>query len=171
MIRRLPSLRIGLLGVLATTISCALGSMAPARAGDHNGPPRTGAVPTAAEADTSSRVFVSLISGRDEFGRDLNLMSINVTNYGFIGNNFNVRTPSMEYPVGTGHEHLVRGGLWIGALSADDNGAFTGVTTGALDGFVTDVAASATEFTPQGDHFEVRSSLTNNRRFSSLAVS
>jgi hypothetical protein len=138
---------------------------------DHHGltagrPP----APAATTADTA-RSFVSLISGRDEFGRDLNLMSMNVTNYGFIGNNFNVRTPSMEYPVGTGHEHLVRGGLWVGALAADQDGAFTGVTTGALDGFVTDVAASATEFTPQGDRIDVRSSLPNNRRFSRLAVS
>src|SRR5262249_30455253 len=82
--------------------------------------------PADAGADTSVRVFVSLISGRDESGRDLNLMSMNVTNYGFVGNNFTVRTPSMEYPVGTGHEHLVRGGLWVGALAFDQNGAFTG---------------------------------------------
>src|SRR5262245_30379738 len=130
-----------------------------------------GAVPSAASADTSVRVFVSLISGRDEAGRDLNLMSMNVTNYGFIGNNFTVRTPSMEYPVGTGHEHLVRGGLWVGALAADQNGGFIGVTTGAKDGFAGDAAASATEFSPEGDRIDVRSSLPNNRRFSPLAVS
>jgi hypothetical protein len=127
--------------------------------------------PAAAAADTGSRVFVSLISGRDEAGRDLNLMSINLTNYGFIGNNFTTRTPSMEYPVGTGHEHLVRGGLWIGALAADANGAFTGVSTAAVDGFTGEAAASATEFSPEGDHIVVRSSLPNNRRFSPLAVS
>ncbi|MEQ1832981.1 MAG: hypothetical protein ABL977_07985, partial [Candidatus Eisenbacteria bacterium] len=129
------------------------------------------AVPAAASADTSARVFVSLISGRDETGRDLNLMSINITNYGFIGNNFTVRTPSMEYPVGTGHEHLVRGGLWVGAIAADQNGAFTGVTTGAVDGFTGDASANASEFAPEGDRFEVRSSLPNNRRFSPRAVS
>jgi len=120
---------------------------------------KRGAVPAAAVADTSVRVFVSLISGRDEAGRDLNLMSMNVTNYGFVGNNFTVRTPSMEYPVGTGHEHLVRGGLWVGALAADQNGAFIGVTTAAKDGFTGDAAASATEFSPEGDHIDVRSSL------------
>ena len=129
------------------------------------------AVPTSAGADTSVRVSVSLISGRDEQGRDLNLMSMNVTNYGFIGNNFTVRTPSMEYPVGTGHEHLVRGGLWIGAIAVDQNGAFTGVTTGAVDGFTGDAAASATEFSPEGDRIDVRSSLVNNRRYSPIAVS
>jgi hypothetical protein len=134
-------------------------------------PPRPFSRPAAAAADTASRVFVSLISGRDETGRDLNLMSVNLTNYGFIGNNFTSKTPSMEYPVGTGHEHLVRGGLWIGSLAADANGGFTGVTTGAVDGFTGDAAASATEFSPEGDHIDVRSSLPNNRRFSPLAVS
>jgi hypothetical protein len=128
-------------------------------------------VGAAAASDTSVRVFVSLISGRDESGRDLNLMSMNITNFGFIGNNFTVRTPSMEYPVGTGHEHLVRGGLWVGALAADANGAFIGVTTAAKDGFTGDASASATEFSPEGDHIDVRSSLPNNRRYSPLAVS
>ena len=155
--------------VLAMLCACAP-ALARADVQDHL-PPRPFTQPAAAEADTSAHVFVSLISGRDEAGRDLNLMSINLTNYGFIGNNFTVRTPSMEYPVGTGHEHLVRGGLWIGALAADANGAFTGVTTGAVDGFTGDAAASATEFTPEGDRITVRSSLPNNRRFSPLAVS
>ena len=129
------------------------------------------ALGAAAASDTSARVYVSLISGRDESGRDLNLMSMNVTNFGFIGNNFGVRTPSMEYPVGTGHEHLVRGGLWVGALAADANGAFIGVTTAAKDGFTGDASASATEFSPEGDHIDVRSSLPNSRKFSPLAVS
>ena len=111
--------------LLALVLACALGAGA-ARADvfDHL-PPRPFIRPAAAAADTGSRVFVSLISGRDETGRDLNLMSVNLTNYGFVGNNFTSKTPSMEYPVGTGHEHLVRGGLWIGSLAADANGAFT----------------------------------------------
>lgn len=129
------------------------------------------ASPRAAAADTSARVFVSLISGRDEAGRDLNQMSINVTNYGFVGNNFASRTPSMEYPVGTGHEHLVRGGLWVGALSADANGAFIGVSTGARDGSTNQTATSVTEYSPEGDRMLVQSSLPNNRRFSPNAVS
>ena len=158
--------------VLAALALLAVTGAGAARAGveDHL-PLRPLAVPAAAAADTGSRVFVSLISGRDEAGRDLNLMSVNLTNYGFIGNNFTSRTPSMEYPVGTGHEHLVRGGLWIGAIAADANGAFTGVSTGSVDGFTGDAASSATEFSPEGDRLEVRSSLPNNRRFSPLAVS
>jgi len=77
----------------------------------------------------------------------------------------------MEYPVGTGHEHLVRGGLWVGALAVGADSAFTGVTTAAVDGFTGDAAASATEFSPEGDHMDVRSSLTNNRRYTKLSVS
>jgi hypothetical protein len=121
------------------------------------------ALGAAAASDTSARVYVSLLSGRDESGRDLNLMSMNVTNFGFVGNNFTVRTPSMEYPVGTGHEHLVRGGLWVGALAADANGAFIGVTTAAKDGFTGDASASATEFSPEGDHIDCRTA-GNSRR-------
>lgn len=134
-------------------------------------PKRGPVTPRAATVDTSARVFVSLISGRDEAGRDLNQMSINLTNYGFVGNNFASRTPSMEYPVGTGHEHLVRGGLWVGALSADANGAFIGVSTGARDGSTNQTATSVTEYSPVGDRMLVQSSLPNNRRFSPNAVS
>ena len=171
--------------LLAVPALAFVGSPAAADQGDHLPPgrqpvpppsapaskPRSTRLGAAAASDTSVRVFVSLISGRDESGRDLNLMSMNITNYGFIGNNFTTRTPSMEYPVGTGHEHLVRGGLWVGALAADANGAFTGVTTAAKDGFTGDASASATEFSPEGDHIDVRSSLPNNRRYSPLAVS
>ena len=164
---------------LALTLALALPGVARADRSDHSppGPPAVAppakpmALPRGAAADTSVRVFVSLISGRDESGRDLNLMSMNVTNYGFLGNNFTVRTPSMEYPVGSGHEHLVRGGLWVGALAIGPDSVFAGVTTGAKDGSVGSSSASATEFSPEGDHIDVRSSLPNNRRYSPLAVS
>lgn len=128
------------------------------------------AAPVRAAGTEVPRVFISLISGRDLTG-DINLMSMNITNYGFIGNNFTVRTPSMEYPVGTGHEHLVRGGLWVGAVAADEAGPFTGVTTAAVDGVVGNSTASATEFSPIGDHIDVRSSLTNNQRYDPTSVS
>ena len=134
-------------------------------------PVPSAAMPTAAAADTSARVYAALISGRDERRRDLGKLSMNITNYGFIGNNFNVRTPSMEYPVGSGHEHLVRGGLWIGARGFDANGEFLGVTTGAADGFTGDAASSATEFSPEGERIDVRSTLRNDRTFSPLSVS
>ena len=46
-----------------------------------------------------------------------NLVGITVSNYGFFGNNFVSRSPSFEYPLGSGFEHMVRGGLWIGGIS------------------------------------------------------
>src|SRR5262249_24385189 len=64
----------------------------------------------------------------------------------------------------------VRGGLWVGALAVDEKGVFTGVTTGAVDGISGDATAGATEFSPEGDHIDVRSSLINSRRYSPLAV-
>ena len=57
---------------------------------------------------------------------DANLVGMTITNYGFIGNNFVSRSPSLEYPLGSAFEHLVRGGLWIGGRALDDTGFFTG---------------------------------------------
>jgi hypothetical protein len=102
---------------------------------------------------------------------DQNLVGMTITNYGFIGNNFTSRAPSLEYPLGTGFEHLVRGGLWIGALAADDQGAFTGVTTGAIDGTAGDAAAEATEFSPLGETVTARSTLPNSRYYTTRAIS
>jgi hypothetical protein len=142
-----------------------------ADAGRYVPPRRVGTTPAAAQVDTSARAFVSLLSGRDENQRDINLLSLNVTNYGFIGNNFSARTPSMEYPVGSGHDHLVRGGLWVGAIAVDQNGVFTGVSCGAIDGSINDGATSSTEFGPIGDIIDVRSSLINSRKYTPAAVS
>lgn len=102
---------------------------------------------------------------------DNNLMGITVTNYGFVGNNFVSRTPSMEYPLGTGFEHMVRGGLWFGARAVDDSGAFVGVVTGAVDGAQGSSAQQATEFTPAGLEIKIRSTLPNSKYFNREAVS
>jgi hypothetical protein len=102
---------------------------------------------------------------------DANLMGVTLTNYGFIGNNFVSRSPSMEYPLGTGYEHLVRGGLWVGAQALDDEGTFTGVVTGAVDGSQGTASQSATEFTPAGLEIKVRSSLQNSRFFDPRSIS
>ncbi len=123
------------------------------------------ASPLAAEAtQAESTKFVLRIT-------DNNLMGITVSNYGFIGNNFVSRSPSMEYPLGSGHEHLVRGGLWVGARALDDSGAFIGVVTGALDGAQGSSAQQATEFSPAGTEIKVRSTLPNSRFFNTAAVS
>lgn len=102
---------------------------------------------------------------------DNNLMGVTITNYGFVGNNFVSRSPSFEYPLGAGFEHMVRGGLWVGARALDDQGVFTGVTTAAVDGAQGSSSQAATEFTPAGLDIGVRSSLTNSKYYNPNAVS
>jgi hypothetical protein len=147
--------------VLAAAVAAglvALAATASARAGDRPGPRPP--APLAAQADS----FAKRIT-------ENNLLHLTVTNYGFFGNNFNSTAPSMEYPFGTGFEHLVRAGLWIGARATDDLGDFTGVTTGAVDGSTQQQAQRATEFTPRGPKISFRSSLENSIAFSDSARS
>jgi len=102
-----------------------------------------------------------------------NLVGLTVSNYGFFGNNFTSRSPSFEYPLGTGFEHMVRGGLWIGGLTDfnDDSLHIYKVTTGAVDGSQGTSTAAATEFTPAGGTILERSSLGNSKVFSKDAIS
>lgn len=102
---------------------------------------------------------------------DVNRLGLTLSNYGFIGTNLTSRSASFEYPLGSGHQHLTRGGPWIGALSLDDNGVFTGVSTAAIDGFAGSASAGATEFTPAMGTIARRSTLPSSRYFSDGAVS
>jgi hypothetical protein len=102
---------------------------------------------------------------------DNNQLGIAISNYGFIGNSFSARSPSLEYPLGSAFEHLVRGGIWIGARALDDQGAFTGVTTGALDAVNGASAQQSSEFTPAGNQIVRRSTLLNSPFFNKSAVS
>ena len=102
-----------------------------------------------------------------------NLIGITISNYGFFGNNFVSRSPSFEYPLGAGFEHMVRGGLWIGGIT-DYNDTMphaTLVTTGAVDGTQGTASASATEYSPAGNTIVERSRLENSKFFDPLAVS
>lgn len=135
----------------------------PARAEDlvdHFGP----AVPAAAQDVPDSVRYAVKITNN-------NLLGITITNYGFIGNNFVSRSPSMEYPLGSGFDHLVRGGLWIGAQAIDDLGAFTGVSTAAIDGTAGSSAQAGTEYTPACLDIRERSSLPNSPVFDPQSVS
>ena len=101
-----------------------------------------------------------------------NLVGVTVTNYGFVGNNFVSRDPSLEYPLGSGFEHLVRGGLWVaGRARNEEYGVYTSVVTGALDGSQGSASQGATEFTPAGRSITVRSTLQANEFFNRKAVS
>ncbi len=86
------------------------------------------------------------------------LLGVTITNYGFLGNNHVSRSASLEYPLGSGYEHLTRGGLWVGAQSVDGYGAFSGVTTACIDGPPGVNPQSGSEFTPGDQPILVRSS-------------
>ncbi|MBP8137577.1 MAG: hypothetical protein KAY61_05180, partial [Candidatus Eisenbacteria bacterium] len=128
---------------------------------DHFAP---GAHPVISQSAQDVVNYALLVMGQNKLG-------MSITNYGFIGNNFTTRSASMEYPLGSGYEHLVRGGLWVGALAVDDNGGFTGVSAGAIDGSQGSASADATEFTPISSKITVRSTLPNSRYFNPDAVS
>jgi len=100
-----------------------------------------------------------------------NQVGATLTNYGFIGNNFITRSPSLEYPLGSGIEHLGRAGLWIGAHAVDSLGAFIGVTTAALDGSHGFPTGEGSEFTPAGTEIATLSRLPGSPSYDPNAVS
>ncbi len=146
--------------LLAVTIAVAV--LGPAVVAAASGAPNhEPAAPARVQADPIPVVRVS----------DANLMGVAVTNYGSIGNNFITRSPSMEYPLGSGYEHLVLGGLWIGAHSADAAGAFTGVTVGCYDYSLGSPSAAVSEFSPVSPTVSARSRLPSSPLFDPAAVS
>ncbi len=102
---------------------------------------------------------------------DGNLVGVGLTNYGFLGNNFVSRSPSFEYPLGSSYEHLVRGGLWVGAKAVDGQGAFIGVSTGAIDDAAGSSSQSRTEYTPAGLTIDKRSNLPASPYYDPRALS
>lgn len=99
-------------------------------------------------------------------------LGISFTNVGTVGRP-NVRTvplgpPSMEFPRGSGTEHLFEAGIWLGAQV----GGETRVTTSSITtsgGY--SQGAPGFEITNDGDLFFERSSLENNPNFSPEAIS
>lgn len=82
---------------------------------------------------------------------DANRLGVTLTNYGLLGNNFTTRNPSLEFPLGSGIEHLTHGGLWVGAHATDGVGAFVGVTAGAADAGLGTATTTFSEWTPMSD--------------------
>ncbi len=93
---------------------------------------------------------------------DVSNIGMTVTNYGFLGNNFVNRSASLEYPLGTGIDHLIRAGLWIGAVNAQGD---TLVTTGTIDGYWNTPSAAGVEFSPATLGIEEISALLNNKYY------
>ncbi len=57
-------------------------------------------------------------------------MNLNISNLGYVGNGFKQGYSSCEYPQHSHVEHLFLGGLWVGAVTAEDT---VRVSTGAQD--------------------------------------
>ena len=100
---------------------------------------------------------------------DGNAMGLVVSNYGFFGNNFVTRNPSMEYPLGSEIDHLIRAGIWVGAVNAEGD---TVVSTGTLSGSWGSSSVNATEMTPSPwKKLKERSNLITSRAYSKDAIS
>jgi hypothetical protein len=101
-----------------------------------------------------------------------NRVGLTVTNYGFFGNNFIGPSPSFQFPLGSGYEHMARAGLWIGASAATDTGDYTlRVSSGAVDNAQGSQAVTETEFTPAGNAIIEHSRILNSRVYSPAAIS
>ena len=78
---------------------------------------------------------------------DIGNIRLALSNSGTFGTAFNDRlTPSMEWAARSGIDHLVRAGIWIGAISAATGDTL--VTLGVRDGYYTDPIFQNSEFTP-----------------------
>jgi hypothetical protein len=97
-----------------------------------------------------------------------NAIGLTVLNNAFFGNNFRSRSPSMEYPLGSNIDHLPRGGIWIGAVTATGD---TLVSTSVVDAVVSSLIPPV-EFLPvSGTTIEEASMLPESRYYDPEAVS
>jgi hypothetical protein len=118
-----------------------------------------------------SSVLARIIPDSVRFDQEIaagNAIAMTMTNYGFYGNNFFRREASFEYPANRGYEHLVRGGLWIGAQAMDEHGEFFGVTSGAVDASQGPNSTEASEWTPSGLDILKRSTLSTSSYYDPL---
>jgi len=93
---------------------------------------------------------------------DASNIGMTVTNYGFLGNNFVNRSPSLEYPLGSTIDHLIRAGLWIGAINTQ---ADTLVTTSTVDGYWMTPSPVGVEFAAATMGIEEVSALINSKYY------
>jgi hypothetical protein len=103
---------------------------------------------------------------------DVSNLGISFTNVGTIGRpnvrNQPVGPPSMEYPRGSGTEHLFEAGFWLGATVGGQIRVSTSAVTNPA-GYST--GAAGFEFTNDGTLFLEISSLEESPNFSPVAVS
>lgn len=119
--------------------------------------------------------MVSPLQAQQVFERkavEVSNLGISFTNVGTIGRpnvrNQPVGVPSMEYPRGSGTEHLFEAGFWLGAVVGGEIRVSTSAVTNPA-GYSTGTAGF--EFTNDGTPFLERSSLEDSENFSPVAVS
>jgi hypothetical protein len=113
------------------------------------------------EPYTGQALADTLISLRITSGNNVGLT---VYNNGFLGTNLADRSPSFEFPLRTGQEHMVRAGLWVGGLPASEGDTL--VSTATVDGqFGTFDPNGVSEFYPASTLIEERSILPNSRYY------
>ncbi len=99
-------------------------------------------------------------------------IGITISNFGTIGHGWRYwpRQPSVEYPLGSGIEHMFLGGLWVGGYR--DGRDAPDVTTAALDIPSVQDVAEGFEFTnAPGDLVIERSSLADSPYYHPTAIS
>lgn len=101
-----------------------------------------------------------------------NAVGLTFYNNGFLGTNLASRDPSLEYPLGSEEDHLIRGGLWVGGLfsdSADVASADTLCSTTTIDGYFGSSGTEAeSEFAPAYSTVRELSILPNSRFYDPL---
>lgn len=75
-------------------------------------------------------VVSAVASPRPDIPIAAGLMNLSISNLGYVGNGFKQGYSSCEYPQFSHVEHLFLGGLWVGAVTANDT---IRVSTGAQD--------------------------------------
>ena len=104
--------------------------------------------------------FERLVAGPGNVG-------LSITNYGAVGNDFDDRTASFEFPNGSEIEHLIRGGIWVGAITS---AGVKHVSIGSTSQNISSTGSAATEFKPLA-RFEERSTLRNSAVYDPEAIS
>lgn len=110
---------------------------------------------------------------KDQKATSIGRIGLTITNIGVLGNSFRgpfvtKNEPSLEYPLGSGIEHLFDAGLWIGAEVNGNKLVSTGAAGDDANGY--DPGNAGYEFTSTV-LLKERSTLENAQYFSPLAVS
>lgn len=129
------------------------------------------------QGDDPNKIFKTLDDDNSKFTNVGNIR-LTVTNFGMYGHGFSKwpQQPNLEYPAGSGIEHIFDGGLWVGGFTSPDSnltsksGPF--VSTGAVDAASAAARGGGFEYTNAPGSFVLeRSSLLDSRVYDPNAIS